>query len=160
MSRIVKLAWRWLRARDKPDLSALVVATAIRQSTYMPSTLALAALAALMPCAHPIVHDGDTIRCGAERVRLVNIDAPELAGSERCSLASRRRLAYSRNPAWCDYALGERSRDALAALVARGQAKIAPVGRDRYGRLLARVMVSGLDAGEYLVRKGLARGWR
>ncbi|WP_179504335.1 MULTISPECIES: thermonuclease family protein [unclassified Sphingomonas] len=125
----------------------------------MPSTLALATIAALTPCPHPIVHDGDTIRCGAERVRLVNIDAPELAGSERCSRASRRRLAGSRNPSWCDYMLGERSRDALAALVDGGTTTIAPVGRDRYGRILARVTVDGRDAGAYLIRHGLARPW-
>ncbi|PTR06474.1 MULTISPECIES: thermonuclease family protein [unclassified Novosphingobium] len=125
----------------------------------MPSTLAIAALAALMPCPHPVVHDGDTIRCGVERVRLVNIDAPELAGSERCSPKSRRRLARSRNPAWCDYGLGKRSRDALAALVYHGITTIQPVGRDRYGRLLARVMVNGQDAGAYLIARGLARRW-
>lgn len=126
----------------------------------MPTTTTLAVLAALTACLNPIVHDGDTIRCGRERVRLVNIDAPELAGSERCSPASRRRLASSRNPAWCDYALGERSRDALAALIARGQISISPVGRDRYGRLLARVIVNGQDAGAYLIAHGLARPWR
>ncbi|WP_108350179.1 MULTISPECIES: hypothetical protein [unclassified Novosphingobium] len=75
----------------------------------------LVALAALTACPNPKVHDGDTIRCGVERVRLVNIDAPELAGSERCSAASRRRLARSRNPAWCDSAVGERSRDVSTA---------------------------------------------
>jgi len=123
----------------------------------MPTTIALAALT---PCPHPVVHDGDTIRCGVERVRLVNIDAPELAGSERCSRASRQRLAYSRNPSWCDYALGERSRDALAAFLARRTTALELAGRDRYGRLLARVMVNGRDAGDYLIRQGLARRWR
>jgi endonuclease YncB( thermonuclease family) len=126
----------------------------------MPTLSALVAMTVLAACPNPIVHDGDTIRCGIERVRLVNIDAPELKGSERCSAASRRRLTGSRNPAWCDSALGERSRDALAALVARGQTSIAPVGRDRYGRLLARVMVNGRDAGAYLIGQGLARPWR
>jgi endonuclease YncB( thermonuclease family) len=76
----------------------------------MPTLSTLVAMTALAACPNPIVHDGDTIRCGIERVRLVNIDAPELAGSERCRAASRRRLAGSRNPAWCDSALGERSR--------------------------------------------------
>nr|WP_169475041.1 MULTISPECIES: thermonuclease family protein [unclassified Novosphingobium] len=126
----------------------------------MPSFLALAAAAALAPCPHPVVHDGDTIRCGVERVRIVNIDAPELAGSERCSSASRRRLAGSRNPAWCDGTLGIRSRDALAALLAQGTTRIVPVGRDRYGRLLARVVVDGRDAGAYLIGIGLARRWQ
>ncbi len=121
--------------------------------------LAALALAATV-CAHPIVHDGDTIRCGLERVRLVNIDAPELPGSERCSRASRIRLAGSRNPAWCDYELGKRSRAALVALVFQGATIITPVGRDRYGRILARVSVNRQDAGVYLVSQGLARIWR
>lgn len=121
---------------------------------------AVTALAATTPCLHATVHDGDTIRCGAQRVRLANIDAPELAGSERCSRASRRRLASSRNPAWCDTALGERSRAALAALVARGTVRLTPVGRDHYGRLLARVSVNGRDAGAFLIARGLARPWR
>jgi micrococcal nuclease len=37
----------------------------------MPVVLAAAAL-----CLSPSAHDGDTIRCGCERVRIVNIDAP------------------------------------------------------------------------------------
>ena len=156
---MVKPGREWIRVRDKADLSGLAVATGIRHSTYMPSTLAFAALAALTPCPHPVVHDGDTIRCGVERVRLVNIDAPELAVSARCSRASRRRLAGSRNPSWCDDALGERSRDALTALVVRGTTTLEPVGRDRYGRLLARVMADGRDAGAYLIGMGLARRW-
>lgn len=132
----------------------------LRQIQYMPNILALTAVFALTPCPHPIVHDGDTIRCGVERVRIVNIDAPELSGSERCSQASRRRLTGNRNPAWCDGILGIRSRDALAALLSQGTTLIVPVGRDRYGRLLARVIVDGRDAGAYLVSIGLARRWK
>jgi len=141
-------------------LSTLAVRMDLLQIQYMPSILALAAVAALASCPHPSVHDGDTIRCGVERVRIVNIDAPELNGSERCSQASRRRLAGSRNPAWCDGTLGIRSRDALAALLSQGTTRIVPVGRDRYGRLLARVVVDGRDAGAYLVNIGLARRWQ
>lgn len=122
--------------------------------------LTLIASSALTLCTAPTVHDGDTIRCGRERVRLVNIDAPELLCSERCSPASRRRLAGNRNLAWCDYDLGGQSRDALAALIARGPTMLHPVGRDHYGRLLARVTVNGQDAGNYLINRGLARPWR
>lgn len=102
--------------------------------------MALAALAlAAMFCFHPIGHDGDTIRCDLERVRLVNIDAPELPGSERCSGDTRIRFAESRTPAWCNYELGKRSRAALVALVFQGATIIAPVWRNRYGRILGRV---------------------
>ena len=67
----------------------------------MPVVLAAAAL-----CVSVTVHDGDTIRCGRERVRVANIDAPELPGSPKCQ---DRRVSY----AWCDYRAGEAARVAL-----------------------------------------------
>jgi micrococcal nuclease len=107
------------------------------------------------------VHDGDTVRsCKGERIRLVNIDAPEVAGSSRCSAKSRQRLVASDNPPWCDNALGIRSRDALRAFLAKGRATVYRTGTDRYRRTLARVTVNGVDAGEYLISRGLARPWR
>lgn len=117
-------------------------------------------LAAAVVCSTIAVHDGDTLRCGSERVRIVNIDAPELPDSPRCSPQQRARLAGSRNPPWCDHALAVRSRDALRAFVARGRVTIERTGTDRYGRTLAHVSVDGQDAGAYLVRQGLARAWR
>ncbi|TCM12865.1 nuclease-like protein [Novosphingobium sp. PhB165] len=107
------------------------------------------------------VHDGDTVRlCDGERVRIQNIDAPEVAGSPRCSPQSMRRLIGSKNPSWCDYQLGDRSRDALASLLGQGPVTIARTGTDRYGRTLARLVVNGKDAGSYLVAMGLARPWQ
>ena len=115
---------------------------------------ALTMLAAgAVSCASPSVHDGDSLRCGSERVRIANIDAPELPGSPKCRDT---RQSY----AWCDFALGYKSRDALRALVASGDVKIQRIGTDPYGRTLARVTVNGIDAGDYLVSKGLARPWR
>jgi hypothetical protein len=42
----------------------------------------------LLTCATILVHDGDTLRCDGQRVRLVAksgpMDAPELPGSPRC----------------------------------------------------------------------------
>lgn len=116
--------------------------------------------AAATLCMSPMVHDGDTIRCGAERIRVANIDAPELPGSERCSPARVRQLAGSRNPAWCDYQRGQQARDALAAFLATGPVMVIRYGTDRYGRTLARLMVNGKDAGQYLRSLGLARRWR
>lgn len=107
------------------------------------------------------VHDGDTVRlCSGERVRLAAIDAPELNGSPRCSAATRRRLAGSNNPPWCDHAAGAQSRDALAAFLGSGPVQISRQGTDRYGRTLAKLSVNGRDAGRYLVSLGLARVWR
>lgn len=97
------------------------------------------------------VHDGDTIRtCAGERVRIANIDAPEMPGSPKCS---------RRRNGWCDYALATRSRDALAALLATGGTRIVRSGQDRYGRTLATISANGRDAGEYLIARGLARPW-
>ena len=98
------------------------------------------------------VHDGDSIRlCDGERIRVANIDAPEMPGSPKCQ--------RGRN-GWCDYRLAAQSRDALQALLASGPVRINRQGKDAYGRTLARVTVNGRDAGEYLIANGLARRWR
>ncbi len=67
--------------------------------------------------------DGDTIRCGEERIRLIGIDAPEMPGH----------CAPGRN---C--ALGDpfASRDSLSAAMT-GKMRIWRSGQDRYGRTLA-----------------------
>ncbi len=104
-------------------------------------------------CAVMSVHAGDSLRCGGERIRIANIDAPELPGSPKCE---GRRSPY----ADCEYAKGWRARDALQAFLATGPVRVQRLGPDRYGRTLATVTVNGRDAGEYLVRLGLARRWR
>jgi len=85
--------------------------------------------------------DGDTLRCGAERVRIVGLDAPEMQG--RC--ARERRLAVA-------------ARDRLQVLV-RGGAEIRRQPRpDRYGRTLAVVRDrDGRDVAAVLIAEGLAR---
>lgn len=119
----------------------------------MPIFLAAACIAS--------IHDGDTVRlCDGERVRLVNIDAPELVGSSRCSAQSRARLAGSKNPAWCNFDAGNASRDQLRAFLAAGPVSIERTGTDRYGRTLARLSVNGRDAGEYLIARGVAHRWQ
>ncbi|NBW09739.1 MAG: thermonuclease family protein [Caulobacteraceae bacterium] len=118
------------------------------------------AYAAAALCLSPTVHDGDTIRCGAERIRISDIDAPELPGSPRCDAYRVRELAHSRNPAWCDTAKGEQARDALRAFLATGPVMIRRLGTDSYGRTLALVSVRGIDAGAMLRRAGLARRWK
>ena len=114
----------------------------------MPIVLAAAAL-----CLSPSVHDGDTIRCGRERVRIANNDAPELPDSPKCQ---DRRRSY----AWCDFTAGEASRAALVRFVSRGRVMITRLGTDAYGRTLATISVNGVDAGDYLIAQGLAKPWR
>lgn len=103
------------------------------------------------------VHDGDTLTlCSGEKIRIANIDAPEMPGSPRCDP---RQLRGGANPSWCDYDLGYRSRDALQAFIIGGAVVINRQGVDRFGRTLATLSVNGRDAGNYLVRQGLARAW-
>lgn len=103
-------------------------------------------------CAVIYVHDGDTIHCDGDRVRLLDIDAPELKSSSRCNRPTARD--------WCDDAMARRSRDALRAFLASGTVKLEGRVRDRYGRRLARVTVNGKDAGQHLMSLGLARKYR
>lgn len=77
------------------------------------------------------VTDGDTIRCGDERIRLLAIDAPELPGHCR---AGRR----------CAPGDGAASAASLERALT-GRLTIERAGKDRFGRTLA--MVAG-DAGD------------
>jgi micrococcal nuclease len=94
-----------------------------------------------------VVVDGDTVRLGEERIRLVNIDAPE---EHRAGCDAERRL-------------GRLAKERLRNLLASGRAEIARGDRgrtqDRYGRTLARVKVDGVDVGETLISEGYARPW-
>jgi hypothetical protein len=91
---------------------------------------------------HLVAIDGDTLRCGSERIRLLGIDAPELPGhchpGRQCApgdpVASKRRLASG----------------------LRGRATIERVGLDHYGRTLALVRVNGHDLSCHQLAGGLA----
>lgn len=98
------------------------------------------------------VHDGDTLTlCGGERVRIAAIDAPEMPGSPKCAAGRR---------GWCDYRLAVSSRDELRRFLTTGPVTLHQLGRDPYGRTLARLTVNGRDAGNHLISLGLARRWR
>lgn len=90
--------------------------------------------------------DGDTIRCGRERIRLLGIDALEMPGHCRSG-----RRCVAGDP-WA-------SRASLAAAM-RGRLTVSRVGLDRYGRTLA--LVTGprgdLSCGQLRNRKAIYRG--
>ncbi len=95
-----------------------------------------------------IAVDGDTLRCGQERIRLIGIDAPELPGhcQEGRSCAPGDPIA------------------SLAALTAasQGTAEIDRQGSDHYERTLARVRVNGVDLSCAQITSGHAiyrAGW-
>ncbi len=104
-------------------------------------------IAAQLVLANPSVVDGDTLRDGQERYRVENIDAPERGHRSACEV---------------ERAQAERARDYVIDWVARARrVEALPVGRrDRYGRVVARIRVDGVDLGERLMARGLAQPWR
>lgn len=88
------------------------------------------------------IHDGDTIRIGDDRFRLLGIDAPELR--QVCRLNRRQ------------YPCGERSRDELRALVGDAEVSCQGEKRDRYRRLLGVCTAHGVNLNRELVRSGWA----
>lgn len=99
---------------------------------------------ALTPCCIAFAVDGDTLREGDRRIRLLGIDAPEL--SQVCLDADRRR-----------YLCGKLARDALTVMLATGAVTCRTESRDRYSRELAVCVTSdGLDLGRELVKQGWA----
>jgi endonuclease YncB( thermonuclease family) len=87
--------------------------------------------------------DGDTLRIGDTRIRLIGLDAVEL--DQTCTDA-----------AGVEWACGREARALLDSLVDRGETSCASEGRDRYRRVLARCRIAGSDLGEQIVRAGWA----
>jgi len=86
------------------------------------------AILASLACA---AVDGDSLRCGAERVRLLGIDAPELHACPR----TRR----------CAPGDGHASKTALTRAIGGRTVKLRRVGKDRYGRTIAIVHVGRVN---------------
>lgn len=87
--------------------------------------------------------DGDSLRLGGERIRLLGIDAPEYD-----------QICGDRNGA--NWRCGEAARLLLAGQLRGGDTECRTAGRDRYGRLLAHCIAAGNDLGQILVGAGLA----
>ncbi|QCJ00933.1 thermonuclease family protein [Agrobacterium larrymoorei] len=91
------------------------------------------------------VVDGDTIWVRSEKIRIADIDAPEIF-SPRCGE---------------ERSIGKVSRDRLLELLNGGSFTLVSGWRDtdRFGRKLRTVTRHGKSLGEMLVREGLARRW-
>jgi len=92
------------------------------------------------------VVDGDTIWYRGEKIRIADINAPEISHPQ------------------CDseLALGDRARDRLMALLNAGPFSIVASERrdiDKYGRKLRSISRGGHSLGDMLVREGLAEVW-
>lgn len=91
------------------------------------------------------VVDGDTFWFKGDKIRIADIDAPEIA-SPRCR---------------DERHAGELARDQLLVLLNAGGFSLSSVWRDmdRYGRKLRTVTRGEQSIGEMLVAEGLARRW-
>ena len=91
------------------------------------------------------VIDGDTFRYEGQRIRIMDIDAPE-THPPRCDFEAR---------------LGKRATSRLTELLNAGpfQLKSTPRDEDQYGRKLRVVTRDGRSLGGMLVAEGLAREW-
>lgn len=99
--------------------------------------------AAVIACNSPSVHDGDTIRCGAERIRLFGVDAPEV----RRGHTPAEPFAYE-------------ARDELIRLT-RGRVACRFVDRDRYGRFVGKCWSDASpDINAAVIRSGFASEYR
>ncbi|MEW4469036.1 thermonuclease family protein [Parasphingorhabdus sp. JC815] len=89
-------------------------------------------IVALLISCHAI--DGDTLRCGDERIRLLAIDAPEMGGKCRGRTG---RVCVDGDP--------DRAKAHLARLIGKGRLRIDRTGKDRYGRTVAVVYAGGVN---------------
>jgi endonuclease YncB( thermonuclease family) len=92
------------------------------------------------------VIDGDTIRYGGTKIRLEDIDAPEVF-SPKCA---------------SEAALGRRATRRLLELINAGPFELVRTGDrdlDRYGRQLRTITRHGHSVGDTLIAEGLARRW-
>lgn len=96
----------------------------------------------LIAIASILVIDGDTLRIGDERIRIMGLDTPETHRA-RCM---------------GEYTLGAQATRKMANLVRQG-VTIERGGIDRYGRTLAVVRVNGRDVAVTMIGAGLARAY-
>lgn len=95
--------------------------------------------------ARSCVIDGDTFWLEGVKIRIADIDTPELKGR-------------------CDWEIqkAEEARDRLVLLLNEGPFDIQPIGdrdEDQYGRKLRVLTRGGNSIGDQLVSEGLARTW-
>lgn len=95
------------------------------------------------PLTSCTITDGDTIRCGDERIRLLAIDTPELPGHCR-----RGRKCVEGDP--------HAAKRSLEELTAGAALTITRVGEDRYGRTLGLVRADGADLSCHQLAEGEA----
>lgn len=96
---------------------------------------------------HASVIDGDTLEIHGQRIRLLDIDAPEA-----------RQLCQDQDGV--DYRCGQRAALALSDWIGAQVVTCEPTKLDRYRRLLARCSVQGQEVATWLAENGLGVPYR
>jgi len=96
-----------------------------------------------VPAAEVRVIDGETLRYGRERIRILGIDAPE---TDRAGCDAERQLAAMATTTLTDIIIGKRL-------------EVERHGKDRFGRTLAYIRIGGADVGEMLILANVAVRW-
>jgi endonuclease YncB( thermonuclease family) len=92
------------------------------------------------------VVDGDTFWLHGQKIRMADIDTPEVS-QPQCA---------------AEKALGNRATDRLIVLLNQGPFEMTPIrdrDEDQYGRKLRVIVRAGRSLGDQLVAEGLARTW-
>ncbi|WP_299321435.1 thermonuclease family protein [Parasphingopyxis sp.] len=137
---IVAIVGKW--ALEFAERRVAPADTAAQPFTTAPSASPSFAICGSGPRVNCVV-DGDTFWMRGEKIRILDIDTPELS-PPRCAEEER---------------LGEAAKARLHALLNSGAVTLERAGRDRdrYDRLLRRVHVDGQPVGDMLIAEGLAR---
>ena len=93
-------------------------------------------------CTDPVISDGDTFRCGAHRIRLAGIDAPEMPGHCRPGRACTPGDPFAAQ--------------AFLRALARGVVTCRRTDTDHYGRIVARCEAGGQDLSCAMINAGHA----
>jgi endonuclease YncB( thermonuclease family) len=85
----------------------------------------------MIDCPSAYVVDGDTLRCGDTRIRLLGIDAPEIHGCPRWRV--------------CTSGDGEAAKRSLIDAVRLGRVRYQAITTDRFGRTVAVVWAGKIN---------------
>lgn len=96
----------------------------------------------VVDCPSAYVVDGDTLRCGSERLRLLGVDAPEVSSC----------------PPWrsCVQGDGQAATRSLRAALRFGPIRYERVTRDRFGRSVAIVWAGRTNLSCWQLQQGQA----
>ena len=141
VSAIIIAAGGWLAIGGAGDLSGFLALAKIPATDTLSAAFSFCGGSRRMNC----VVDGDTFWFKGEKIRIADIDTPELS-PPRCE---------------AERIKGEAAKARLLALLNAGKFSLS-VGlrdEDKYGRKLRTVMRGGRSLGESLIDEGLARRW-